>query len=167
MSKRMLSLITLLMLLAVVGVTQAQVRVTPSGEPVFLLTEEQINSDFQIPGSKTRQISNLEVDVQEDGVHVSFQVTITQNGRSNTLNIIAILIGLFDEPRVSSLELENTMISNYIAPTSLRDEVSSLVLRSWNTYEADVLVNIPTEQLPTEGIIMRDGGICDPIRWGC
>jgi hypothetical protein len=167
MSKRLLTLITLLLLLATFSVTQAQEKGTASDEGL-VLTEAQIKADFSIPSTTARQISNLEVDVKEDGLHISFQMTLTRNGKSNTLNIIAVLIGLFAQPRVSSLMLENTMISGYIISPALRDEVTNLVLSSWNGYEATVLVSLPSDQIPTQGIIMRDGGICDPIRhMGC
>lgn len=166
MSKRLLSLITLVLLLSVFSVTQAQEPV--SGEPRFVLTEEQINADFSIRSTSTREISDLEVDVKEDGLHVSFQMTVIQDGTSNTLNIIAILIGLFDRPRVSAIELENTMISNYTVPVLLQREATRLLVRSWNDYEAGVIAALPVEVVPTSanGIIMSDGRICNP-RWGC
>lgn len=166
MSKRMLSLITTLLLLAVFSAAQAQEPV--SGEPRFVLTEEQIKSDFSIASTATREISNLDVEVKEDGVHVSFQMTVIQDGTSNTLSIIAILIGLFDRPRVSAIELENTLISNYVVSAALRREVTRQVVRSWNDYEATVIADLPADLVPSsaDGIIMRDGGICNP-RWGC
>ena len=165
MSKRLLSLMTILLLPAVFSVTQAQETV--SDEPRFVLTEEQINTDFSIASTSTREISDLEVDVKEDGLHVSFQMTVIQDGTSNTLSIIAILIGLFDQPRVSAIELENTMISNYTVPVLLRREVTRQLVREWNNYEASVIAELPIELVPNQ-IIMRDGGICDPIRHiGC
>ena len=165
MSKRMLTLFTLVLTLVVFSVAQAQLP-TVSDEPAFVLTEEQINAEFRIPNTASRRISNLEVDVQEDGLHVSFQMTVTRNGTTTTYNIIAILIGLFDQPHVSALELENTLISNFIAPRSLRQEVTNVMLSSWNNYEEDVLLDAPDHQVPAEGIIMSDGRICNP-RWGC
>lgn|GEM_PF-2640187 len=166
MSKRLLSLITTLLLLALFSVAQAQEEV--SDEPQFVLTEEQIKSDFNIASTATREISDLEVDVKEDGLHVSFQMTVIQDGTSNTLSIIAVLIGLFDRPRVSALELENTMISNYTAPAALQRQVTRLLVRSWNDYEAGVIADLPADLVPAGQIIMRDGGICDPIRhMGC
>ena len=161
MFKRSLIILSALLILALCATAYAQ------EEPNFVLTAEQINGEFSIPSTTTRQISNLEVDAQEDGLHVSFQMTVTRDGTTNTLNIIAILIGLYDQPRVSALELENTLISNYVVPRSLRQEVTTLLVRSWNDYKASVSVDSPIEQLPTEGIIMRDGGICDPIRHFC
>jgi hypothetical protein len=163
MSKRLLSLMTILLLLAVFSVTQAQETV--SGEPRFVLTEEQINADFNIASTSTREISDLQVDVKEDGLHVSYQMTFIQDGTSNTLSIIAILIGLFDQPRVSAIELENTMVSNYNVPVLLRREVTRQLVREWNNYEAGVIAELPIELVPNQ-IIMRDGGICNP-RWGC
>lgn len=159
MSKRLFTLITMLLLLAVFSVAQAQ-------ESGIVLTEQQINNGFSIASTATREISDLEVNVKEDGVHVSFQMTVTRDGTSNTLSIIAILIGLFDQPRVSAIELENTLISSYQVSTALRREVTRLVERSWNDYEAGVIAQLPADMVPTNGIIMRDGGICNP-RWGC
>jgi hypothetical protein len=149
----------MLLLLAVFSVAQAQ-------ESGIVLTEQQINNGFSIASTTTREISDLQVNVKEDGVHVSFQMTVTRDGTSNTLSIIAILIGLFDRPRVSAIELENTLISSYQVSTALRREVTRLVERSWNDYEAGVIAQLPADMVPTNGIIMRDGGICNP-RWGC
>lgn len=161
MARRFFILTSVLLLLAVFGVAQAQ-------EPEFVLTEEQINADFTIASTTTREISDLEVDVKEDGVHVSFQMTITRDGTSNTLSIIAILIGLFDRPRVSAIELENTLVSNFMVSPALRREVTRMVERSWNDYEANVIAQLPADLVPAGQIIMRDGGICDPIRhMGC
>lgn len=165
MSKRLFVLLTVVLMLAAFSVAQAQ-QPTVSGASNFVLTEAQINADFRIPSTATRRISNLDVDVKEDGVYVSFQVTVNRNGTSNTYNIIAILIGLFDEPRITQLELQNAVNRNSVVPSSVRDEVSTMLLRSWNNYEATVLVDLPVDQVPTNGIIMRDGGICNP-RWGC
>src|SRR5215207_8281315 len=148
MSKRLLSLTIMLLLLAVFSVAQAQ-------EPGFVLTEEQIKADFSIASTATREISDLEVDVKEDGVHVSYQMTVIQGGTSNTLSIIAVLIGLFDQPRVSAIELENTMISNYTVPVLLRREVTRQLVREWSNYEASVIAELPIELAPS-GLIMRD-----------
>ncbi len=164
MSKRLLILITVVSMLAVFSVAQAQQPTAP-GEP-FVLTEAQINRDFTISSTATRQVSNLDVQVHEDGVYVSFQMTVTRDGTTNTLNIIAILIGLFDQPRVSSIELENTLVSSFVAPPALQRDVTSLVLNSWRNYEAGILINIPADQIPAQGFIMQDGKICNP-NWGC
>ncbi|MBK8024671.1 MAG: hypothetical protein IPK19_25415 [Chloroflexi bacterium] len=164
MSRRLLTFISLLLLLAAFSVAQAQD--TTSDGPRFVLTEEQINADFRIANTATRQISNLDVKVKEDGLHVSFQMTVTRDGTSNTLSIIAILIGLFDQPRVSAIELENTLISNYIVPASLRREVTSLLTSSWRSYEAGLLADLQIDEIPANGFIMSDGRICNP-RWGC
>lgn len=165
MSKQLLMLITIVAMFAVFGSAQAQ-QPTLSGEPIRVLTEEQIRADLVIPSTANRRISNIDVQVHEDGVYVSFQMTVTRDGTSNTLSIIAILIGLFDQPRVSSLELENTLVSNYVVPSGLQREVTNLVLNSWTSYEAGVLALIPADQLPAQGFIMSDGRICNP-RWGC
>lgn len=166
MSKRLLSLIFTFLLLAAFSVAQGQ-ELLPD-EPRFVLTEEQINSDFRIASTLTREISDLEVNVKEDGLHVSFQMTVNRNGTSTKLNIIAILIGLFDQPRVSAIELENALISNYAVPASLQREVTRLLERSWNDYEAGVIAELPAELVPNtaNGFIMSDGRICNP-RWGC
>lgn len=156
MSKRLFTPIIVVLLLMLSTVAYAQEA------PV--LTEEQINKEFTIPGTATRTISSLEVDVQQDGVHMSFDMTVTRDGTSNTLSIIAILIGL----RVNQVELENTMISNFQATRSQRNEVTGLVERAWQNYVASVYGDLPADLVTAEGIIMRDGGICDPIRHiGC
>ena len=164
MSKRLFILITIVSMLAVFGSAQAQQPTAT--EPGAVLTEAQINRDFAIPSTANRRISALDVEVHEDGVYVSFQMTLTRDGKTETLNIIAILIGLFSQPRVSSLQLENTMVSSFVAPAALQREISSLVLNSWAGYEAGVLATIPADQIPAQGFIMQDGKICNP-KWGC
>ena len=84
----------------------------------------------------TRQISNLVADVQEDGVHLTFELTIISDGTSNTLSIIAVLIGLY-RPEVSALELENTMVSNFTSSPRQRQAVTSLITRAWRNYARD------------------------------
>jgi hypothetical protein len=132
MSKQLLSFCTILLMLVLPIATYAQEN------PVFVLTEEQINADFTIPSTTTRTISNLEVDVEEDGVQISFDMTVAQNGTTTTYNIIAILIGLV-KPRVTQLELENTMISSFTASPSQRREVAGVVARAWGDYMAGVV----------------------------
>jgi hypothetical protein len=131
MSKRLLTLFTVMSMLVLFSVAQAQEA--PSGEPIFVLTEDQINAEFIIPSTDTRQISNLVADVQEDGVHLTFELTTISDGTSNTLSIIAVLIGLY-RPEVSALELENTMVSNFTASPRQRQAVSSLITRAWRNY---------------------------------
>jgi hypothetical protein len=134
MSKRLLTLITVVMMLVLFSVTQAQD--VSSDEPIFVLTEDEINEEFSIPSTATRTVSNLDVDVQEDGVHISFELTTIKDGTSNTLNIIAVLIGMA-QPRVSSLELENILVSNFTVSPRQRQEVSSLITRAWRNYMRD------------------------------
>jgi hypothetical protein len=156
MSKRLLIALIVVLLLALTSVAYAQD--TPT------LTQERINQEFTIPSTATRTISNFKVEVHEDGVHVSFDMTVTRDGTSNTLSIIAILIGL----RVNQIDLKNPIISNFQATRSQRLEATSLVERSWNNYMVSVFGDSPTDLVVTEGIIMRDGGVCDPIRhMGC
>ncbi|MCC7207270.1 MAG: hypothetical protein IT323_08190 [Anaerolineae bacterium] len=114
--------------------------------PVYVLTEQQINADFSIPSTAARRISDLAVDVQPDGVHISFKMTTVKDGTSNTLSIIAILIGLF-QPRVSSLDLENTLISSFSASPALRREVSGMITRAWRDYMAQVAASAETQGL--------------------
>jgi hypothetical protein len=129
---------------------------------------EPINksSEQKWENSNVKAFAYLDVQVHEDGVYVSFQMTVTRDGTTNTINIIAILIGLFNQPRVSSINLENTMVSNWVVPPALQREVTNLVLDSWTHYEAGVLSNIPADQIPAQGFIMQDGKICNP-KWGC
>lgn len=158
MSKRSFTLIIVVLSLILSTVAYAQEA------PVLVLTEEQINKEFTIPSTATRTVSDLEVDVHEEGVYVSFDLTVTRDGTSNTLSIIAILIGL----RVNQLELENTMVSSFQATRSQRTAVTGLVERAWEDYVTSVFGELPTDLVSAEGIIMRDGGICDPIRhMGC
>ncbi|MBI1257736.1 MAG: hypothetical protein GC204_09720 [Chloroflexi bacterium] len=160
MSKRVLSLISLLLLLTMVGVTQAQ----DNGSASQLLAD-QLKTGFHIPSSATRQISNVSVDMKNDGVHVSFQMTVVRDGTSNTMNIIAILIGLVGKPQVSSFEMENTLISSYSVGSGLRSEAMSLLLSSWNDF---VATGLPAGVDTSQSLIMKDGNICDPIRHiGC
>lgn len=137
MSKRLLTLITILILLAVFSVAQAQE--TASGESVFILTEEQINAEFSIPSTATRRISNLEVDVQEDGVHVSFDMTVTRDGTSNTLSIIAILIGLYQPEQQQVIwSFSDLLVSQVRATGTQRRELANLIGRTWRNYVSDV-----------------------------
>ena len=155
MSKRLFIPFIVGLLLALVSVAYAQEA------PV--LTQEQINQGFTIPNTASRSISNLNVEVHKDGVHVSFDMTTTRDGTSNTLSIIAVLIGL----RVNQITLENTMVSNFQATRSQRREATGVVEQAWGDYMESVFGTSPTV-VTAEGIIMRDGGICDPIRhMGC
>jgi len=153
MSKRSFTLIVVVLSLMLSTVAYAQ------DGPVLVLTEEQINKEFTIPSTASRTISGLEVDVREEGVYVSFDLTVTRDGTSNTLSIIAVLIGL----AVDQLELENTMVSNFQPTRAQRAAVTVMVERAWKGYLTGVFGEF---QVPAEGIIMRDGGICNP-RWGC
>jgi hypothetical protein len=125
-------------------------------EPVFFLTEEQINAEFTIPSTTTRTISNLEVDVQEDGVHVSFQMTAISDGTSNTLIVGAVLSGLVPV-RVSQVELENTLVSNYIVPRRLQREVTNLVRRAWRNYIRSLATRSGGEVIGDSVVLGEDG----------
>ncbi len=83
--------------------------------------------------------------------------------------IIAILIGLFDQPRVSEIQFQNARNSNIRVPAAFQREATSLLTRSWSIYEAGIIAVLPSDLVPTgsNGIIMRDGGICDPVHMGC
>jgi hypothetical protein len=156
MSKRLFIAFIVVLLLALTSIAYAQEAPT--------LTEAQINAEFTIPSTASRTISNLKVEVHEDGVHVSFDMTVTHDGTSNTLSIIAVLIGL----QVNHLTLENTMVSNFQATRNQRLAVTGLVEGAWSNYMEIVFGDSPTDLVSAEGIIMRDGGICDPIRhMGC
>jgi hypothetical protein len=125
-------------------------------EPVFFLTEEQINAEFTIPSTTTRTISNLEVDVQEDGVHVSFQMTAISDGTSNTLIVGAVLSGLVPV-RVSQVEVENTLVSNYIVPRRLQREVTNLVRRAWRNYIRSLATRSGGEVIGDSVVLGEDG----------
>jgi hypothetical protein len=158
MSKRSFTLIIVVLSLMLSTVAYAQ------EPPVLVLTEKQINEEFTIPSTTTRTISGLEVDVHEEGVYISFDMTVTRDGTSNTLSIIAVLIGL----RVNEVVLENTMVSSFQATRSQRTAVAGLVEQAWGDYVTSVFGELPTDLVASEGFIMRDGGICDPIRhMGC
>jgi hypothetical protein len=75
MSKRLFIGFIVVLLLALTSVAYAQEAPT--------LTEAQINAEFTIPSTASRTISNLKVEVHEDGVHVSFDMTVTHDGTSN------------------------------------------------------------------------------------
>ncbi len=158
MSKRSFTIIIVVLALMLPTIAYAQ------EPPVLVLTEKQINEEFTIPSTATRTISGLEVDVHEEGVYISFDMTVTRDGTSNTLSIIAVLIGL----RVNEVVLENTMISSFQATRSQRTAVAGLVEQAWGDYVTSVFGELPTDLVASEGFIMRDGGICDPIRhMGC
>jgi hypothetical protein len=158
MSKRSFTLIIVVLSLMLSTVAYAQ------EPPILVLTEKQINEEFTIPSTATRTISGLEVDVHEEGVYISFDMTVTRDGTSNTLSIIAVLIGL----RVNEVVLENTMVSSFQATRSQRTAVAGLVEQAWGDYVTSVFGELPTDLVASEGFIMRDGGICDPIRhMGC
>ena len=135
MSKRLITLITISMMILVVF-SAAQAQETPSGEPVFVLTEEQINEEFRIPNTATRTFSNVEVDVQEDGVHISFQMTTIKDGTTNTMGIIAVLIGLLHGD-FSTFET-NVMSSSGVITRYEQRQINALVLRAWRNYMGDV-----------------------------
>jgi hypothetical protein len=156
MSKRLFVLIIVGVLLVLSSVAYAQEA------PVRVITEAQITEAFTIPGTATRNISNLKVKVQADGVHLSFDMTVTRDGKSNTLNIIAILIGL----QVNQLQVENPKVSGWQATASQQREVAGLVEGAWETYVTGVFGELPVDLPPAQGIIMSDGRICNP-RWGC
>lgn len=143
MSKRLLTFITIVPLLAVFSVAQAQD--TPRGEPILVLTEKQINEEFSIPSTATRQISDLEVDVKEDGVYISFQMTVIRDGTSNTLGIIAILIGLVQADRTASGT--ETVFSSSIVNGPEHQQLNNLVLRAWNSYLNTVRASIPADHI--------------------
>jgi hypothetical protein len=136
MSKRLRALFILVLLLTVFSIAQAQEA--PSGDPIFVLTEEQINAEFNIPSTATRTVSNLEADVQEDGVHLSLDLTVTRNGTTTTHGISALLIGQAQENRRSS-SFYDALISGYsvVAPPSIERDVIRLVGRAWRNYVRD------------------------------
>lgn len=159
MSKRLFIPVIVVLLLVITSVAHAQ-----EAPIATVLTEEQINQAFTIPSTVTRTISNLKVEVHKDGVQVSFDMTVTRDGTSNTLSIIAVLIGL----QAYQIQLENTMISNFQATRNQRLEVKGLVEQAWTQYMESVFGDSQTDLVLAEGFIMRDGGICDPIRhMGC
>jgi hypothetical protein len=144
MLKRVLALFTVLLFLVVSSVAYGQEPTTD--EPIFVLTEDQINADFTIPSTATRTVSNLEVDVESDGVHFAFDLTTITDGTSNTLSIIAILIGQMQQ-NGPAIVLENVQITTYkledgimvTAPSSVQRQVNRLVGRAWRTYVRDAI----------------------------
>lgn len=136
MSKRLLTLFTIVLLLGVFSVAQAQ-QPTASDEPILVLTEAQINEGFRIPSTSSHRISNLEVDVQEDGIYISFDMTTIKDGTSNTMNIIAILIGLYQPEQERSLySFKDLLVSSVIATGNQRRELTNLIGRAWRNYVA-------------------------------
>jgi hypothetical protein len=137
MSKRMLTFITIVLILTVFSATQAQDA--PAGESVLIVTEAQINADFRIPSTTTRRISNLEVDVQEDGIHIAFDLTATRNGTTTTQGIIAILIGLYQPEQQQMIwSFSDLLVSSVRATGTQRRELVNLVGRAWRNYIGDV-----------------------------
>jgi hypothetical protein len=137
MSKRLLTIITAVLMLTVFSIGQAQEP--PSGESVLILTEDQINAEFTIPSTATRMISNLQVDVQEDGVHISFDMTVTRDGTSNTLSIIAILIGLYQPEQQQMIwSSSDLLVSQVRATGTQRRELANLIGSAWRIYMGDV-----------------------------
>src|SRR5690606_23862689 len=136
MSKRLLTLFTIVLLLGVFSVAQAQ-QPTSSVEPILVLTEAQINEGIRIPSTSSRRISNLEVDVQDDEIHMSFDMTTIKDGTSNTMNIIAFLIGLYQsEQERSLLSFKDLLVSSVIATGNQRSEHSTLIGLAWRNYVA-------------------------------
>jgi hypothetical protein len=152
MSKRLFVLIITGLLLVLSTAAYAQ------ESPVRFVTEKQINEAFTISSTAARTIANLKVKVQPDGVRVSFDMTVKSDGTSNTLSIIAILIGL----KADEVAVENKLVSGWQASDSQRREVAGLVEQAWGNYVTSAFGEPPT----TQGIIMSDGRICNP-RWGC
>jgi hypothetical protein len=167
MSRRLLTFFTILLLLAVSTAAYAQEPTTD--EPIFVLTEEQINDEFTIPSTATRTISNVEVDVQSDGIHISFDMTAVRDGTSNTLSIIAILIGQVQENRsafydllISSYMLEDTTVATRIAaPSSVQRVVNRLVGPAWRDYVRDAMagVDVSADHIESYSLLMDDDSI--------
>lgn len=138
MSKRLLTLFTIVLLLGVFSVAQAQ-QPTASDEPILVLTEAQINEGFRIPSTSSRRISNLEVDVQDDGIHISFDMTTIKDGTSNTVNIIAVLIGLYQPERQQMMwSFADLLVTSVRATGTQRRELMNLIGGAWRNYLADV-----------------------------
>jgi hypothetical protein len=159
MSKPVFALFILLMLLAVSAVAQTQG--TTSDEPFFILTEEQISREFSIPSSATRRISDLEVDVQENGVHLSFELTTTRNGTTTTTKIIAILIGLVQDTPQSSYTFDWVSITSVTAPGSLQRELETVVRRAWQNYVRSAMggVDVSADHVEAISMLMAEDGI--------
>jgi len=132
MSKRLIILCTLIGILALPIIAYAQ------EDPIFVLTEDQINVEFAIPSTTTHTITNLEVDVEPDGVQIEFDMTTIQNGTTATHHIIAVLIGLA-KPRVTQLEMEDPVNSSFTPTLSQRRAVANVVARAWSSYIVGVV----------------------------
>lgn len=152
MSRRLFFLMTALLMTLAFAVAHAQDS-TP-GEPVFALSEAQINDEFTIPETATRTISNLVVDVRQGEVHISFEMTSIQDGTSNTMSIIAILIGL---AQGNQWESKNAIITSLSAPPRVEREIHQLVSRAWQNYTRSALAEagdfrIMSKLIEEEGI---------------
>ena len=149
MSKRLLTFFTAL-LLAVPTIVSGQ-ELTPD-EPVFFLTEEQINAEFTIPSTASRTISNLAVDVQEDGVHLSFQMTVPLSD-TNTNCAILLLHGDFASWFVGDAYDNEMGITRYE-----QRQINSAVLRAWRNYVRSFATRSGGEVI-SDFVVLGDDGI--------
>ena len=149
MSKRLITFFTAL-LLAVPTIVSSQELM--DDEPVFFLTEDQINDEFTIPNSATRRFSNLEVDVQEDGIHVSFQMTVNLSD-TNTNHAILLLHGDFASWFVGDAYDNEMGITRYE-----QRQINSAVLRAWRNYVRSLVTPTGGEVI-SDFVVLNDAGI--------
>jgi len=154
MSKQLFVLCTILLMLAF------PIAVNAQEDPVFVLSEEQINAEFTLPSTAARTVANLAVDVEEDGVQVSFDMTVARNGSTSTYNIIAVLIGL---SHVRIMEFKDAWLTEFSATPSQRREVARVVSQAWELYLRGVLEEnlLDGTDLTLDDIeaLMESGGI--------
>jgi hypothetical protein len=158
MSKRLILLLTLLVMTVS---TVAHAQDTTPLEPVFVLSEAQINDEFTIPDTATYTISNLVVDVRQDEIHISFDMTSIQDGTSNTMSIIAILIGLVQVDGQQYFSFKDVLVSQLSAPARARREIARLVLPAWRSYlnNAFAGVDVSADHIDFVEMLMEEEGI--------
>ena len=160
MSKRLLIFTIVLLLLAVTGTAYGQEPT--AGELIFTLTEAQINDEFTIPSTAFYSVSDVEVDVQPDGIHITLEVVDAHDGTSNTMGIIAILIGLVQDNRVS-YSFYDILISSFdVRPSDATvRELGRLVRTAWQSYANNALrqSGIALNSIRLTDVLMEDEGI--------
>lgn len=92
--------------------------------------------NLTVPTTGNRSFSNVVVGPSDtpNGMTISFDVTTTnRTGQSTTHHIIAVLIALFADNRLS-YTLENTMISGYAATDAQNTALRRGIVRAFNNF---------------------------------